>query len=220
MSDCKDTLMKIITLSLLAASAAATALAQPKFYAEAGLSYFALRSAQFEAAPAPLRVNEGSRAAPFIAAGYSFTERFGLRLSYHYVHDITATAAFPRQPGDPEEVELPVVVYGQYKDDVHLVGLAPEFRWSLAPAWQLTISPVLNWVESRGEVRYSSSVPTFAAIPDRRVHDDGFTFGGSIGLEWTIAERAALSLSYQYTDLDPSFDREAHIFSGGVRWKF
>ncbi len=198
--------------------------AEAKVEADVGVSYFGLRGARFEAHPAPFFVDEGSKAAPFVAAGYAFSERFAVRASYHYLHDVKATAGYGHPPGVPGQVVLPVVVYGHYEDDVHLVGLAPELRWAPARKVVITVAPVLNWVASRGVARYSfvrtDPLALVAPIPDQRHDEAGFTFGGTIGAAWTIGERSALLLSYRYTDLDPSWDREAHILSGALRLKF
>lgn len=212
--------MKTFTLVALGALLTTAAAAQTTFYAEAGVSYLALRDARFETAPDPLRTSGGkSEAAPFIAGGVSFTERFGLRLSYHYVDQINASAQFPSPPaGGP--ITTPVVVWGYYQDEVHLVGLAPEFRWAAGPKLRFTIAPVLNWVASRGEVWYAAANAAVLPGPSRRPSDEDFTFGGSLGLEWSLTEHAAISLSYQYADLQPSFDREAHLISGALRWNF
>ncbi|HYP17494.1 MAG TPA: outer membrane beta-barrel protein [Opitutus sp.] len=210
--------MKLLSSSLFSALIAATAFADSKAYVETGASYIALRDARFESRPDPLHVDGGrSKVAPFIAAGYSFTERLGLRLSYHFLDDIRASAEFPHSPGHGD-VHLPVVVWGHYRDDVHLVGLAPELRWARGDKLTFTFSPGLNWVASRGHVSYG----TVETVPmtGRKQSDEGFTLGGSVGLVWALAERSAVSLNYQYTDLDPSFGREAHLLTGGVRFSF
>ena len=215
--------MKTLTLSLVAGLLAvsdASAIEQSSFYAEAGVSYLALREARFERTMDPLRTSGGrSEAAPFIAGGVSFSEHFGLRLSYHYVDEIDAVAEFPSPPwGGP--VTTPVVTWGYYEDEVHLVGLAPELRWAAGPKLRFTLAPTLNWVTSRGEVWYAAPNATILPGPARRYGKEDFTFGGSVGLVWTLTDQAAVSVGYQYANLKPSFDRTAHIVSGAFRWNF
>lgn len=214
--------MKILSLSLVAGLLAVshtTAVAQPSFYAEAGVSYLALRDARFERTMNPLRTWGGrSEAAPFIAGGMSFSEHFGVRLSYHYVDEIDAVAELPSMPGGP--VTTPVVTWGHYRDEVHLVGLSPELRWAAGSKLRFTLAPTLNWVASRGDVWYAAPNVTMLPGPARRHSKEDFTFGGSVGLTWPLTDRAAVSVGYQYANLEPSFGRTAHIVSGAFRWNF
>jgi hypothetical protein len=69
-------------------------------------------------------------------------------------------------------------------------------------------------------VSYSTTNPAVLLIGPRKRNDDGFTLGGSVRFLWSFSPRLAISLGYQYVDLDPSFDREAQVFSGGMQWKF
>lgn len=213
----------IVRATFATAALSATVVAKAQFYVEAGVSFVGLADGRFERTPDAFFSDDGEEAAPFIAGGYSFSERFGMRASYHYIGDIKASAGYGHPPGMPDPV-LPVVVYGHYKDDVHLVGLAPELRWAATEKLKLTFSPMLNWVASRGVARYAygATPPTtlLAPIPNRRHRDEGLTFGASIGMAWMIGERSTLSLSYQYTDLEPSWDRVAHLVSGALRWNF
>jgi hypothetical protein len=187
---------------------------------EAGASYFDLRDARFEPAPAPLQVLQSEhKVVPFIAATHAFNESFALRFSYQYLHDLTASAEFGSPPGDPPS-PLAVVVWGRYQDDVHVVSAAPEFRWSLRPRLNLSLAPQLNWVASRGTVAHSSTNALILLRAPYRRNDDGFTLGGSLRLAWSFRAHSALSLGYQYLDLEPSFDRKAHVYSAGWSWQF
>ena len=156
---------------------------------------------------------------PSSAAAYAWTEQFALRLSYQFLNHVEATAQFGSPPGSPPS-PLPVVVSGHYQDDIHVVGLAPEFRLAVASAFTLALAPQLNWVGSRGTVGYSSPSALILFAPPRERNADGFTFGGSIRLLWSLGGRASLTLAYQYLDLEPSFGRETHVFSGALRWNF
>lgn len=202
----------IVTLALLVVPVVASAKIQP----EVGVSYFALRDTELERGSYPLWTDEPSETSPFVAATYEFNERFGLRLSYHYLDDVRTTTQLGSPPGSP----LAVVVWGHFNDDVHLFSAAPEFRWSLAPKLTFAIAPQLNWVASKGVVSYSTNDPLVLLVAPRKWDDDGVTLGGSARFLWSLGRRAALTLGYQYLDLDPSFGREAHVVSGGVQWSF
>lgn len=213
--------MRCLNFALLGGLIVATAAAQQNgFYAEVGASYLSLHGERFERSPASSQTLGGkARTAPFITAGYRVDGGLGVRLSYHAIGDIEAAAKFGSPPSQDGPVTTPVVVWGHYEDEVHLVTLAPEFSW---PRGKLTFSlaPEVNWVSSRGRVTYTMEDPTITAIPPRRHSENGFTLGGSIGVSYAIAERTSVSLTYHYTDLDPSFDRQAHVFSAGVKWAF
>lgn len=196
---------------------AASAGAAPTIQVELGASHFWLRDTHGEDNAAPLSIDEPTKTAPFIAATYAFNDRFGLRLAYHYLDDVHTSAEFGHIPG---EVVPQVVVWGHFRDDVHVLSLAPEFNGSLAPRLKFAIAPQVNWVASRGVVSYSTNDPLVLLIGPRDRDDDGFTFGGSARVIWSLGERAAVSLGYQYIDLDPSFDRTAHVLSGGLLWGF
>jgi opacity protein-like surface antigen len=214
--------MKTFALSLLALLLSSSAFADAKLYAEAGLSHVVLRDARYEAYPSPLAVSEDRRqAAPFIAAGYSFNPLLGLRLSYHFIDDLSATTQFPHPPGPPGQPVIALVTWGHYRDDVHLLSLAPELKWPATGKLTFILAPALNWVASRGEVSYSftGGIPFVPVLP-RGHRDSAFTFGGSVGAAWSVSTHVALSIAYQYADLEPSFERTAHVFSGALRWNF
>ncbi len=213
--------MRYLKLALLSGVAAATAAAQPVgFYAELGASYLSLHGERFERSPEPLQTLGGkAKTAPFVTAGYRLDEGLSVRLSYHAIGDIEAAAKFGSPPNQGGPVNTPVVVWGRYEDEVHLLTLAPEFSWPRGK-WTFRLAPEVNWVSSRGRASYTMSDPTIAAIPPRTHSENGFTLGGALAVSYAIAERTSVSLTYHYTDLDPSFDREAHVFSAGVRWGF
>ena len=211
--------MRIPSLLLLLCAATVPARGVPAFVAEAGASHFEFRGGSLDGSIGALAVDEPARVAPYLAFAREFSDRFGLRLSYHFLDNVRTTAVFGGPPGVPPS-PLPVVVWGHYLDDVHLLTLSPEFKWRLAPKMSFSFAPQLNWIASRGLVRYSSDSAFILLVGPQRRNDDGFTPGGATRLTWSLGPRAALTLGYQYSDLEPSFDREAHVFSGGFAWRF
>lgn len=188
---------------------------------EVGASYLVPEGARLERSPRPLSVDEPERVAPFVAASYAFTDAFAVRFSYQFVDNLRATAQFGSPPGTPDGLPvIPIVVWGHYRDDVHIVALAPEFRASLRPNLTLGLAPQLNWVASRGRISYATDYPLILLVAPYDRNDEGFTFGGAARLLWSLSGRTAVSLGYQYLDLEPSFDREAHVLSAGLLWKF
>jgi hypothetical protein len=158
-----------------------------------------------------------SKFTPFVAVGYSFSDRLGLRLSYHYVSNLNARAkAFSLVGGDA----LAENIFYTFKDDVHLLSLSPEFKLPLTDKLVMTFSPELNWVANRGEVLLTTTNPALEVVPRWEHNDQGFTLGASIGLGWAWTERCALEVRYKYADLKPSRGREANIVSSAVRWTF
>jgi hypothetical protein len=194
--------------------------AAPKFHAEVGASAFLLRQrGALEPGPAPLTVDSPTKFSPFVAGTFAFWERFGLRLSYHHLNDVETTAEFGSPPGIPPS-PLPIVVWGHYRDDVHLFSLMPEYTWNLARGLKLGIAPQLNWVASEGVIRYSTNNALILLMAPRQRDDHGFTLGGGARLLWALGARATLSLGYHHSDLGPSFHRRAHVLSAGFAWKF
>jgi hypothetical protein len=190
--------------------------ASPAIQPEIGVSYFFLRHTALERGSYRLSIDEPEKFAPFVAANAELNDWLGLRFSYTFVNNARTTAMLGSPPGSP----LTVVVWGHYDDDIHVVSAAPEFKWRFTPALSLGVAPQVNWVASRGTISYSTDNPTVLLVGPRDRHDDGFTLGGSARLLWSLSARATLTLGYQYLDLDPSFDREAHVISGGLQWKF
>lgn len=208
----KLTLLLCLTLALPCLRAA-------EILPEIGASFFLLDGGNLDGSPRPVSVDEPGEIAPFIALTYGLTDRIGLRFSYQYLNNVRTTAMFSSPPpGGP--VTIPIVVWGHYVDDVHLLTLAPEFKWPVSPKMTLSVAPQLHWVASRGVVSYSTTNALIQLVAPRGRHADGFTAGGAARLGWTLGPRAAVSVAYQYCDLDPSFDREAHVFSGGFQWRF
>ncbi len=213
-------IIRRLNLFLFAGAAWSACAADAGFYAEVGASYFSLHHARFERSPEPLQVRGGkARTAPFVSAGYSSGNLLGLRVTYHAIGDIESVAQFGSPPGQGQPVTTPVVVWGHYEDEVHLVTVAPEFTLR-AGRVKIHFAPEVNWVSSRGLATYSSSDPTVSLVQPQRRSEDGFTLGGALGVEYPVTERAAVSLTYHYTDLDPSFGRQAHVLSGGFKWAF
>lgn len=204
---------------ILALAAGATAVvAQPKFHVEAGASYLALREANFASNPSyPVAVvrNDRSAWAPYLAGGFSLTDWLGLRLSYHYVDGIESEVN-RTFPGDPSAY----VINHRYSEDIHLLGLAPEFKWQASSALTLFVSPELNWVVVREDARAWTNAPAVTIIPRTTRTEKDFTFGASAGGTWALSESWAVTLAYKYVDLNPSWDRRAHVISGGLRWSF
>jgi hypothetical protein len=183
---------------------------------EVGVSYFWLRDARIASSSPVLAVDEPGRAAPYVALTYGVNARLGLRLSYHHIDDARTTSVL----GSPPGALLPIVVWEHLRDDIHVASLAPEFTWPLGPTTLFAVAPQLNWVGSKGVVSYSTDNPLVLLIGPTSRRDDGFTVGGSIRFRQALGTRAALSLGYQFVDLDPSFDRRAHVLTGGVSWRF
>src|ERR1043165_8694865 len=143
--------MKILpTLLCSLLLAAPTWVAAADLRAEAGVSYFVPRHGRFEKSPAPLTLDDSNRGAPFVAVTRAVNENFGLRFSYHYVNEFRARTQLSSPPGSL----LAIVVWGHYRDAVHLLSAEPELTWKLAPALTFAIAPQLNWVASRGTVSY------------------------------------------------------------------
>lgn len=187
------------------------------FQAEAGVSYFNFIDGQYERnPPLALSKDEPNRAAPFVAVSHAFTPRLALRLSYQFVNNARATI----EHGSPPGSMLPIVVFGHYRDDIHVVGLAPEFNFNLTPRFSFALAPKLNWVASRGMVAYSTTDPLILLVGPQSRSEHGFTAGGAARVQWSLGPRAAVTAGYEYSDLDPSFERKAHIFSAGLAWRF
>jgi hypothetical protein len=203
-------------LAFFATSLAWASQAASPLQAEAGVSYFVLRHTRFESGATAFRVDEPHNAAPFVALTRDVSDTWDVKLSYRYLNNVRTTVQFGSPPGSM----LPVVVWGHYDDDVHMLTAAPEFKWRVASQLTFAIAPEVNWVASRGVVSYSTNNATVLLVGPRRRNDDGFTLGASARWLWTTGSRWAMMLGYEYVDLDPSFDREAHVFSGGVQWRF
>jgi hypothetical protein len=201
----------VLALGLMAAAPAGAVIGL-----EAGYSHFKFRDSDPERDIGTRMVDEPSRGAPFIAGSMTLTERIGLRLSYHYIDDIRSTAELRL----PEDWPATVSVHGAYRDNVHLVTFAPEYGWSPRPGLLLAISPQLHWVNSRGHVSYSTNWPDLVLPDPERRNRHGFTLGISGRIGVTLSERSAAFVGYGFSDLEPSFGRQAHVFSGGFSFAF
>ena len=190
------------------------------FHAEAGGSAFFLRQhGPLEPGRGPNSLENPEKSVPFVAVAMALSEAFALRLSYHALNDVETTAMFGSPPSDPSP-PLPVVVWGHYRDDVHLLTVTPEFKWRIHSALTLGAAPQLNWVKSDGVISYSTNNALVLLQAPRERDDDGFTLGATTRLSWAVGSRVSASLSYQYSDLGPSFHRRAHVVSAGLEWKF
>jgi hypothetical protein len=213
--------------------------ADSNFYTEAGVSYAALHGASYGSAasgfdptlslsnivagaPAPTSTltvlsEDKSQWAPFVAAGYTFTDRIGLRLSYQYIGSLSARAKSTIIVGG--DAVLGEVSF-RFNDKVHVVSLAPVFTWPLASKLTLTFSPEVNWIASRGEILASTDSPQINIAPRQVRNEQDVSVGASVGARWFLTEKCDLILGYKYTDLKPSWGRQAHLFSGGLHWRF
>ncbi len=224
---------KFFLSSLLIAS---PVLAQPKFYTEAGIDYVQLYGANYASEftqgisngstiagfPVPgstvrLLDDDKSAWAPSVAAGYTFSERVGLRLSYHYLGQLSAGERISVLVGGDASLGDVLV---RFNDTVHLITLAPQFEWPITGRISIELAPELNWVASRGEVLTTASNPSITVLPRRTRNEEGFSFGASIRAKWVFTEKWDLTLGYKYADLQPSWGRQAHLITAGLRLHF
>ena len=236
--------MKILKYYSIALVFSTVAFAESKFYAEAGVSYVALSGASYQDgsgltvassiktasgvgynnlnAIMNLKNEDRSTMAPFLAVGYSFSDWLGMRLSYQYIGHLTAQT-------ETDTSFIPTAIYPpgvyvttfatHYKDDVHLLSLAPEIKWPVTDKLKLMFSPQLNWVLDRSEVQ--ESVTTYQTFVSNTAQTrQKLSLGALVGAMWSCSKRCDLTASYQYADLNPSHGRQANIFSGAVRWRF
>ena len=228
--------MKKICYGLCALLLGTSAFAESKFYTEAGVAYVALRGANYETgiepslalantvpgAPVPQSIftvlgEDKSTWAPFISAGYTFSERVGVRLAYHFVGNLSASVKSTLLVGG--DVVLGDVSL-RFNDEVHVLSLAPEFKWPVTGGLRLTVSPELNWVASRGEVLATTLNPVINVLPRGIRNKQALTLGASVGAIWALSDQCDLAVGYKYSDLKPSWGRAAHMVSGSLRWRF
>ena len=228
--------MKITRLLLLPLLLCSTVLADAKFYAEAGVGYASVRGARFQSeafidssvillvpgtVPPTATITsvsqDRSAASPFLALGYSLSERWSLRLSYRYLGDLSARVDYRVIVGGDTFVGTYTT---KFNDDVHIVSLAPEFTWPVASHLSLTISPELNWVVNDSELLSTTQSSSVIITPRLTRHESKFTFGASAACVWDWTETSSVVLRYQYADLKSSREREAHLVTGAVRWRF
>lgn len=193
--------------------------AQPatsKFQVEAGASLLLLSDAKVGSSLGPTTVREDDTAwAPFIAADYSLSERWGVRLSYHYVDRVKAAIDTTLTAGSES-----YLIASRLSDELHIVTFGPELRWPLTPRLMLSASPTVSWITARAETVTTTNAPHILIIPRTLWTHDDLTLGGGLGLAWQVSEAWAASLRYSYLDLEPSRDRSAHAFSLGLRRNF
>jgi hypothetical protein len=211
--------MKTIPLFILASVLATAGRANSRFFAEGGASLVLLSKADVQTSSSYNVVSpshDRTKGAPFVAAGISFSEHFRVRLSYHYLGNLESAAT--------NVLRLPSIapydVYTRFSDHVHIVGFAPELSWPIGRRVSLNISPVLNWVASRGAIYLQTNAPNVTLIPKVDHREDDFTLGGAAGLSWRLGERTDAVFNYQYTNLRPSFGRTAQLLSAGLHWRF
>ena len=215
------------------------AFAESRFYTEAGVSYVALMGAHYtDNAPSGPAVavyppilewtrsqdsKDSPKWAPFLALGYSFTERLGVRLSYQYIANLDAHSEWRSRFSPGYETLVGVMApysLTSYKEDVHVLSLAPELNWSVTNSLAVTFAPELNWVASRGEAEESYVTYYTASVSRRDRNEQAFTLGASASAVWSLTDRCKFVVRYKYVDLKPSWGREAHIVSGLVRLGF
>lgn len=193
--------------------------AQPpaaKLHVEAGASLLLLNDARLSSSLGSTVVREDDSAwAPFLAAGYAFSERWGLRLSYHYVDGVKAAMDTTLVAGTES-----YLIATRLSDDIHIVSFGPEWRWPLSPALVLSASPTVSWVTVRAETLTTSDAPHIMIVPRTLWTHDDLTLGGGLGVAWQLSAAWAASLRYSYLDLEPSSDRSAHAISLGLRRNF
>lgn len=211
--------MKLPLTFLLTLAVAAPVVAQPRFYAEAGVSYLAVEGTTSPdvhiSLPLLARDHDKTAWSPFIAAGWNLSDHFGLRTAYRYVDGLNVQEAFAIQDGTGT-----YHLTTRYSDDLHVVTLAPEFRWRAGHAAVITLSPELNWVHLRESVHTWTNAPAVDPAPPRTRSDEDFSLGGSAAVVWALTARWSLPLRYSYLDLDPSWNRRAHAVSAGLAWQF
>lgn len=194
--------------------------AAKKWYMEAGATHLSFNKGDYGAYLAvdpipvpyhfPFGVNDEKRkqTAPFVAVGSQLTDWLGLRLSYHFLDDITAVATGGVVIGGDAIDPRPIQIIAKVK----WLTLAPELRWKIASQLALTFSPSANWISNK-EIAYR--IPERVMFDTRRTQS--VTFGAAAGAVWTFTEHTALALSYGYTDFKPSRGREARLLSGSLR---
>lgn len=231
--------MKTLTILLAAVSLVGNAFAAPGFFVEAGAGHATFTKAEAPAVGPELfsrfafiaiyswksdvRDEQRSKTFPELAAGYRFSDRFALRLSYQTVRDLTTETVWWGEAyiGPPTLVALATPVFRTTThDDIHVVGLAPELTLPLVGAFSMTFAPELNWVAVRSDVR--EVFETYA--PEERLSysrsQDKFRLGVSAGVACALTDRAEIRLRYKYADFRGSFDRAAHETIASFRWKF
>ena len=227
--------MKTICCCLCTIFLSMPAFAVSPFYTEAGGSYVALRGAHFpNGAPqlpsitiyppiltwtqAPV-TQDKSKWSPFVALGYSFSDYLGVRLSYQYIGDLSARTEWDATFAPGYETFAPAkepVFSSSYKDDIHVLSLAPELKWPIAGKLVVTLAPEINWMSIREEVQETYVSNSAPVITNRSHNQKKYTLGASFGLLWSFTEQWAFAVRYKYTDLKPSFGRKAHGLTAAI----
>lgn len=220
----------LLITSLFIGSSFAVA-ASPGFFLEAGAGYAFLHGADYASSGfiydtgAAQSTITGSQTVDeedgvgtaVLAAGYTFSERFGVRLSYQNLG--RATTTFTSDVVIANDV-IAAAVHSRYSDQVEIVALAPEFRWAPRRNLTLVFTPEANWVRSDAEIAVVTNHPAISVAPRSTRTRDEITLGGGVAGEWSVTAHLALVTRYQYVNLEPSWGRHAQIVTGTLQWRF
>lgn len=203
---------------LVALAVAVPTFAQSNYFAEAGVGYAGLSGARFPTGQilplADVDADDGAWA-PYLAAGYDFSERFALRASYTYLDGADATVTYRGNEGSTQ-----YFLTNRYEGRGHLLSLAPEFKWRVTPAVVFSVAPELNWLYLRESIATDTNMPHILVMADRVRSEEDLSLGGTASLQWAWSPAWTLAVRYRFVDLDPSWNRKAHVLSGGVIWRF
>lgn len=211
--------MKYLRLLVLPLIVGSLAQAQPRYFAEAGVSLALVSRADRSIGSGYTLLREEhdrTEASPFVAAGIAFSERFRVRASYRFMPNLESSTELMGGGGGV----TPFRFSTRSEDDVHVFSIAPEFVWKVRPKLALSLAPVLNAVLSRGDRYTNTDAPHVLVIPRTDHSDEAVTLGGLIGVTWTLGRQTEAVFHYQYVDLKPSFGRTAQLLSAGMRWSF
>ena len=160
------------------------------------------------------------RSAPVfhVAVGYRILDGLSLKVGYHQLGRTTSTQTADVVIGVAQTAAGDITM--KYQDRVQAVSFSPEFRLAMTPKLSLTLAPELNWIFSQASLRTETDSPAISIIPFIERKSDKLTLGAALGAEWAATEKLTLSARYQFKDLDNSWDRQAHVFSAGLRFAF
>ncbi|ACB75773.1 hypothetical protein [Opitutus terrae] len=207
---------RFICFFVLAAACRLTAMPGP--YVEAGVSYVRLSKADLPASSSFALTevrHDRSAWSPFLAAGWDFSDRVGIRTSYRSVAGVDASTSY-----NIVDTTGSYYLRNRYSDDLHVITVAPEFTFRATPSLMLGVSPELNWVYARQTTRTDSNAPMILVLPYHTDSDSGLSLGGSAAMNWAWSPPWSVSLRYSWIDLDPSWNRRAHALSGAVAWRW
>lgn len=229
--------MKTLLCILVALLATVPVSADPGFYLEAGGGHASFDKSEASADmprlfaqfvfPAiyswsgKLVGEQRSKNFPVLSAGYRFNDRFGLRVSYQSVRNLTTQTAWEAQyvGGTPLNVLVaPPSFYTTIEDNLDVVSFAPEAILPLVGKLSVVLSPELNWMRLRRDVdeRFVSLSPTQHLMYSET--ENKMNLGASAGLMLGLTDKLQLSVRYKYVNFSPSFDRDAHEVFATLRW--